>query len=538
MKEIKVEDKKTVSKNAQICPECNKKVYMLYEQRVDDHRKKRLYSCYHSEIVGREEKREGKEVKFPISEDGRDLYPFQKLGVKFVEDKALGRALILDEQGLGKTVQTYAWIKRNQKICLPVIIFCKSSTKQQWFMEGYRWLGAELLPWVVDNPREPLYKAPIWIISHDLARKMADKLIEAKPKSVIVDEVHHIKEMSTKRSFYIRRVANVADYRIGLSGTPIKNRGRELFAGLNMVRPDLFPSEEGFVSTWVGSYYDKYTGKHKEGGIRDIKRFMDYAKEVVIRRTREEVLPDLPMVDRQFQKVDMADENKKAYLKAYDEFKAVFLKNEDDDDKSPFKAYTNLLAYIARMRHITGIAKVDFAAEYVKDFLESSESKITVFLHHKIVARLLTQRLKESGIDVLLLTGSTTNKPKVQEEFNRKNGRRVLLASTLASGEGLNLQYQCNTCVMLERQWNAANEEQAEGRFTRPDAIHSEGNKVLSYYIVALGTIDEWLTNLIEEKRKVSNIDGTAGEVSEQNIVMQLAEMLLEKGRPRWKLPK
>ena len=76
-----------------------------------------------------------------VSSDGRELFPFQLEGVKFVED-AGGRAIIADEMGLGKTVQACAFIKRNLKKSLPCIWVCKAGLKAQTFAETYWWTGS------------------------------------------------------------------------------------------------------------------------------------------------------------------------------------------------------------------------------------------------------------------------------------------------------------------------------------------------------------------------------------------------------------
>ena len=91
---------------------------------------------------------------------------------------------------------------------------------------------------------------------------------------------------------------------------------------------------------------------------------------------------------------------------------------------------------------------------------------------------------------------------EIQQRFAEKDKNRILIASTLAAGEGLNLQYQCFTCIILERQWNPANEEQAESRFTRPDSPQM-GGQVDSVYMIAPNTIDEYLTKMVEEKRQI-----------------------------------
>ena len=121
-------------------------------------------------------------------------------------------------------------------------------------------------------------------------------------------------------------------------------------------------------------------------------------------------------------------------------------------------------------------------------------------------------------------------------QFKDDPQARVMIASTLASGEGLNLQF-CSDCVVMERQWNPANEEQAEARFKR---IGSEAAIINATYQVALGTIDEYLADLVESKRQVVHeaYSGVKSETSytEEGLMKELAEILVTKGMQRWKL--
>jgi SNF2 family DNA or RNA helicase len=118
-----------------------------------------------------------------------------------------------------------------------------------------------------------------------------------------------------------------------------------------------------------------------------------------------------------------------------------------------------------------------------------------------------------------------------------------MIASTLSGGEGLNMQFM-NDCIVLERQWNASNEEQAEGRFSRiwnnawgpkPDFGIVNAN-----YLVAVGTIDEFLAELVEKKRLMF-AETMSGESSKERwsqteLFQELADILRSKGGKRFGL--
>jgi SNF2 family DNA or RNA helicase len=122
---------------------------------------------------------------------------------------------------------------------------------------------------------------------------------------------------------------------------------------------------------------------------------------------------------------------------------------------------------------------------------------------------------------------------RMVEEF-KKPENRLMIASTLVAAEGLNMQF-VSDCMMMERQWNPSKEEQAEGRFPRPGSMASKINAV---YLIAAGTVDDFLTTLVEQKRR--NVAQTLGDAEiswdEGSLVMELARVLQEKGLAKWRL--
>jgi len=277
--------------------------------------------------------------------------------------------------------------------------------------------------------------------------------------------------------------------------------------------------------------YDSGWGT-KVGGISDVEKFKEDTSDIMIRRTKSEVLKDLPAKDRKFFHVDLDPKFNKAYANA--------LKDLDDalyaDDVSEFERNSNTLAIMARMRHITGISKIDECIDFVTEFLLSCDRKIVVFTHHIDVAQLLVEKLsvwaKDGGFDAPLhmhsgLSGDA--RFELAEEFKLPNKRIMISIFT----EGVNLQF-CSDAVVLERQWNPPREEQAEDRFHRFGQEHT----VSITYMIAIGTIDEYFTELVESKRAIISaaIDGKVIDWDQASLLKELAQTLVSKGRERWKL--
>ena len=483
------------------------------------------------------------------SKTGKKLFPYQIAGAEFIV-KAQGRCLIADEPGLGKTAQAISFLHHYRDIALPCLWIGKTTLKIQALKENYDWAG--IIPQIIDKSGfYPLPNMGVYIISYDLLRRVKqDKLDALGIKTVVFDEVQHIKNPDSTRTQEVRKIVNNVDFFIALSGTPWKNRGSEYFSVLNMIAPDKFPSYANFKNRWVDMVYDPSTGKYKEGGIRNIARFREYTQDIVIRRMREDVLPDLPKINRQVRYVELEDIYGEAYEKAEGKVAAIIKDLVLEGRES--SAVATMAAELMKLKHITGLAKVDAQVEDAIEFLEDTDEwqKLTIFHHHVDVGddlevKLNTWLVANGYNKALRLKGGLDGHQRqdIIDKFKSDIKNRLLIASTLASGEGLNIQF-CQNASMLERQWNPANEEQAELRFSRPLNVndlpdylkHLADQKNVSIripYMVCAGTIDEMLTNLVEHKRVNFRRSMNQGEeelsFSESDMIKELAEAILKK---------
>jgi SNF2 family DNA or RNA helicase len=175
------------------------------------------------------------------------------------------------------------------------------------------------------------------------------------------------------------------------------------------------------------------------------------------------------------------------------------------------------------------------------EFLGSTDRKLTIFHHHKDVGEMLVEKLSiildELKLEPPLhLTADLDAQARYNlvTKFTDNPKSRILIASTLASGEGLNLQV-CSDCIMLERQWNPANEEQAEARFPRPG---STASSISATYLVSVGTVDEFFSEIVERKREIvtATLGGEAVEWDQSSIMKELTEILAATGGQRWKI--
>lgn len=515
------------------CPTCKKIAIETSSLTVGKTKLVKL-QCGHlinAEILVREESAYDK-LTFS---DGAKPRPYQIDAIKFGENSGI-RFVLADEQGLGKTIEALCLLKLHPERLLPAVYVCPTTIKVQIMREIHRICGngPEFLTQVIHTGKEkalPGFK--IYVVTYDMLKK-AD-LFDYVPeiKTIFIDECQRIKNHLSDRAKAVQKIAKNCDHIVPMSGTPIKNNAGEYFTVLNLVAPTRFPHYQTFLDRFCNAQAGQFGTKVL--GLRDANYFHELTKDIVIRRTKNEVLPDLPSLDRKFFHVELDPTLNKAYAKALSELEELmYSEDEDSFAESGLK-----IAIMARMRHICGISKIPDCIEFATDFLLSTDRKLTIFTEHTDVADILKLKLnvwlKDGGYEPCLHLHSgldSTSRQKLVDEFKNSNAR-ILIAATKAAGEGLNLQF-CSDAVMLERQWNPANEEQAEARFHRFGQL----NNVSITYLLASGTIDEYFTELVERKRAIvaQTLDNKEMKWEQNSLMKELAEMLVMKGRQKWSL--
>ena len=470
------------------------------------------------------------------------LFDFQIKGSQFAESglvtqKGVG---IFDDMGLGKTVQSLALIKFHDEYT-PTLYVVKSKTKFQWLKEILRWIGPSHLGQIIDSSKDlitPGFKS--YIISYDLLRRLDRTRIETLGiRLVILDECQQIKNVDSGRTQQVRKIiANPEIKIIALSGTPWKNRGEELFPVFNMISPTKFYSQQHFLTHWVNFYM--HGNVRKQGGIRNIPKFKEYTKDLMIRREFDEVMEQAPAVNRMKLPVQLDE----IAQEQYDDATSTFVdwyngKMIDGDEPEGIE----LLAQMARMRHITGLAKIAATLEFCDEFYENTNRSIVIFVHHKDVAYHLISELKkmfETKTDVVIQSLSADKSDiennKVSSDFTTDGKRWFIVASTLACGEGIDGLQKGWDSVLHERQWNPQNEDQATpGRFKR---IGQKSKSINITCVEADETIDMDLNSIVETKRRMFHELMNKGEIpkwDEGQLAKELANRIVARFRAKGK---
>ena len=502
------------------------------------------------------------ELDFKSAEGTKTARDYQKTGIEFIVNSNFN-CVIADQMRLGKTPQSLLALKNSYAERTPCLILVRSANLYQWIREYKIWtdtLPLGIFPIVGSRSFiPPGFSA--YIMSMDTFSKgdMVQKLLDFGFKLVIIDEAHSFKNPDSQRSQaliqFIQKIstkeitktihlhcimcdnewaeetkiklelhnplASGKNYHhsqcskcgastsqasektefmkehqrcgiVMLTGTPIKNRADEYFVPLNLLAPHKFPSYESYCRKWL---IKDEKNKYSRVNPYLIDRFKEEIKPYVLRREKEDVYTDLPELNRMYTVIEIEEKRlREAYNKVLDKIEA------DMESKVNYNFFDSI-GELMLLRQICGQAKVNWTADYAETILmDSDNSRLAIGIHHHSVRDTLAYKL--SNIGCLKLSGedSAARKDWVMTNFE-KSPERILIINMLAGGVGMDFHY-CNNVLILERQWNSADEEQFEFRFYNPDkSIKSASTNV--EYILAKGSIDEFFHDMIEEKRQI-----------------------------------
>jgi len=446
-----------------------------------------------------------------------ELMPFQKAGVKYAVNKK--RTIIADEVGLGKTVQAIATVQKTDTY--PVLVVCPAFLKLNWRKEYRKWLEEDLDITIIDGRENDKIKkdSDVYIINYSIIHHNIDILKKLNLRGLIVDESHYIKNHKAKRTKAVQKLAKNMDFdvRLLLSATPIKNRPKELIAQLKVL--DKLDSMGGF---W--RFVHRYCNAHKTAfgldvdGASNLEELHERLRtECMIRREKKNVLEELPPVNRTSIPIEIS--NMSEYRDAERDIIDYIRRNSGT--KKAYKAMkAEMIVRLNKLRGLSAKGKLDEVEKWINDFLETGE-KLIVFAHHKSVTEELADRF-----DALKITGNTSDEQKDEavEAFQNNPDEKLIVISLQAGSEGITLTEASNV-AFVEFGWTPTDHEQAEGRaYGRLNDIHG----LNSYYFTAEDTIDEYVLNMIEEKREVISKTTRGEAVESEQIKSSIIEDTLK----------
>jgi superfamily II DNA or RNA helicase len=442
---------------------------------------------------------------------GGELAPFQWAGVRYALDAR--RTFIADEQGLGKTVEALAAIEADG--AYPAIVVCPASLKLNWERETMKWLPHREVV-VIDGRSAVPATGEITILNYEIVAAHRESLGRLKPRALIIDESHYVKNPQAKRTKAVRRLADAvaADgLRLALSGTPVLNHADELVSQLRVIgRLAQFGSGAQFARRFRGELSEERLHWHLR-------------RSCFVRRLKSEVLPQLP-AKRQVV-VPVALGNEREYRLAEDDVIAWLRTQPLDLRELHAKIAATLraerLAQLGTLQRLAARGKLGGALAWIGDFLESGEP-LVVFARHIEVQQAVLARFPDAAH--LLGRDSTAARDASVAAFQSDGGPQLLIAATRVAAQGITLTRASNV-AFLELEWTPAMHDQAE------DRCHRIGQRdaVTAWYLLAANTIDETMATLIQRKRGIVAAV-TDGQRADSDGLVDGVVRELREGRP------
>jgi SWI/SNF-related matrix-associated actin-dependent regulator 1 of chromatin subfamily A len=414
---------------------------------------------------------------------GGTLEPFQWAGVRYVLETR--QTFVADEQGLGKTVEALAALEADD--AFPAIVVCPASLKLNWERETRKWLPHRSVA-VVEGRSAVPETGEITILNYEVVASHRDELTRMRPRALVVDESHYVKNPSAKRTQAVRRLAGgvvAGGLRLALTGTPVLNHAEELISQLRVIgRLEDFGSGARF-------------SRQFQGPLTEERLHWHLRRRCFVRRLKSEVLPQLP-AKRQVV-VPVTLDNEREYRLAEQDVVAWLREQPLDlrelDAKIAATMRAERLAQLGTLKRLAARGKLHAALTWIHDFLASGEP-LVVFAHHVEVQDAVLERFP----DALHLLGRDKIEAReaAVQAFQDPSGPPLIMCATRVAAQGITLTRASNV-AFLELEWTPAMHDQAEDRCHRI----GQHDAVTAWYLLAADTIDETMARLIDRKRTV-----------------------------------
>ena len=457
-------------------------------------------------------------IEIPLQ---RKLFPYQSTGVAYALQNK--RVIVGDQPGLGKTGQAIATMVGANAKC--ILVICPATIRENWRREWKIWTGKDsmILSDKVKNTWPQYYKVGmvnVFICNYESLKKyFVDAITKPEDKplrlnhitfketihlfdAVIIDESHRCKDGRTQQAKFVMGICQKKEYVLALTGTPVVNKPMDLIPQLYIIQQlDVFGGYKRFVDRYCDGY-------NEASNLKELNVLMH--KHCFYRREKKEVLKDLPDKIRQIVKSDIT--TRAEYKKAEDNLRAYLKENLQKTDGEITKSLRGeTMVLIQILKKISARGKIEEVIEHIQEVKDAGE-KIVVFAHHKEIV----SELQSAITDSLTIVGddSMAQRQHAVDAFQNNPKMQVIICNIKSGGVGITLTASSRV-VFIELPWHAADCDQCE------DRCHRIGQKdsVQATYFLGRDTIDEYIYELIERKRKIANeVTGAEDEI-ETNMV-------------------
>lgn len=464
-----------------------------------------------------------------------ELLPYQRAGVAYASSAK--RTFIADDMGLGKTLQSIATVEYVMD-SYPAVVVCPPSLVLNWVAEWNRWLPDRRIAHVTnrkDFPERGSYD--VVVIGYSNISHWEKRL--TGHRAYIFDESHYAKTPTaqrTKAAVKMAKSAHKDGLVLCLTGTPVTNRPNEYASQLEILgRLKDFGGLWGFYRRYCAAYQDNF-GQWNISGHSHLDELNERLRGTCyIRRTKDQVLSELPPVIHSKVLVEGNSTTMKEYVKAekdillYIAERARQLAMEQGKPSygaaiaAMIRAEANEhLVRLSVLRKIAAKAKMEVAEEWINARIENGK-KVVVAAHHRDIVDELARKYGNLRIQGgMAVEEVEDNKRRFQNESVESAPVMVLSIQAAKTGHTLTAAEEC---LFLELPWTPADVDQTYSR------LHRLGQKgsVTATYMLTSGTIDEEIYDIIEAKRSVVDAAVDGGTVDNSDLSTKMIMGMLDK---------
>lgn len=454
------------------------------------------------------------------------LREYQKYGYKWLQtmsEYGFG-GILADDMGLGKTVQMIALLEANQREEGISIVVCPSSLVLNWQDEIHKFsktLKCSSIYGSLSKRKEIIrqyQEYDVLITSYDYVRRDIALYENIIFDYIVLDEAQYIKNLKTKNAITVKKLQG--KHRFALTGTPIENSLAELWSIFDFLMKGYLYNYHHFQT----QYESPIVKEKDEEKQKELKRLIE---PFVLRRTKKEVLVELPDKIENTMTIDFNEEERKLYLANLMQVNNQLQEQLQSDSMDRMQ----VLAMLTRLRQICCEPRVVFdniqhpssklegCMELIRNLKENNQ-KVLLFSSFTSVLDLIAKELEQEGISYYILTGKT-NKDKRRELVNafQKDKTTVFLISLKAGGTGLNLT-AAEAVIHFDPWWNMSAQNQATDRAHRI----GQKNTVQVFKLIMKDSVEEKIMELQNKKKNladtfVENNEGSVTSMSTKDIV-------------------
>ena len=467
------------------------------------------------------------------------LRPYQLTGVQWLAGLATQKfsGLLADDMGLGKTLQALAflsWLRKQSSHPGPALVVCPTSLVVNWQREAARFTPHLRTLDLTGSDRAVRFSQ---IASHDLLvtsyailRRDIEQYRALDLSLVILDEAQHIKNRASQNAQAAKALR--ARQRLILTGTPLENSLLDLWSLFDFLQPGyLGPATE---------FRERYeTPLTRSPDARTMTRLRQRVRPFFLRRTKAEVLTDLPPKLDYPTLCELSDEQREVYRAILAQGRRDVFEQAGKSGRSRGADRLAVLTTLLRLRQVCchldllpapdekrvwrePSAKMARTFELIDEAVDGGH-RVLLFSQFVRALHLLRDEARRRGIPFAYLDGQTVERQAEVDRFQNDSALPLFFISLKAGGTGLNLT-SADTVIHFDPWWNPAVEEQATARAHRL----GQANRVSAYKLIAAGTVEEKIQALQARKRELFQASLGDEAIVEKLTGDELEELLEE----------